>query len=131
MFVNPKLKPKNEFTNLKLDFGPMKLADPLLIKNHNSKVHSMHQFTLSLLRPGLSKLSKQNQESTKTLYPQEARTGGIPPWLLSAKSFLKGERCNINFYIPPFQRKKNYIPNKTALAGRPKLGSRADKRFYF
>jgi len=41
MFANPKMKPKNEFTNLKLAFGPMKLADPLLINNHNSKLHNI------------------------------------------------------------------------------------------
>jgi hypothetical protein len=65
MFADPKMKPKNEFTNLKLEFWLMNLADPLLIDNHNSKVHNMHHFALPLLRPGLSKLSKQGQENTK------------------------------------------------------------------
>jgi hypothetical protein len=65
MFANPRWSPKNEFANLKLDFGLMKVADPLLINNHNSKVHNTHHFTSSLLRPGLSKLSKEGQESNK------------------------------------------------------------------
>jgi hypothetical protein len=46
MFADPKMKPKNEFTNLKLEFWLMNLADPLLIDNHNSKVHNMHHFAL-------------------------------------------------------------------------------------
>lgn len=116
MFANPRWSPKNEFANLKLDFGLMKLADPLLINNHNSKVHNTGQVSQSL--------AKRVKKATRSLYTQEARTSGIP-WFLSAKSFLKGERCNINFYTPTFPIKTHthtntfYIPNKTALAGKP------------